>query len=43
MNVALKYASQAYVLDTGRLVASGTAAQLLARGDLQDIYLGKHA
>jgi len=42
MNVALKYASQAYVLDTGRVVASGTAAQLLARGDLQDIYLGKH-
>ena len=41
INVALKYASHAYVLDTGRVVAQGTAQALLARGDLQDIYLGK--
>lgn len=41
INVALKYASRAYVLDTGRVVAAGSADDLLARGDLQDIYLGK--
>ncbi|RMP67331.1 hypothetical protein ALQ18_03384 [Pseudomonas marginalis pv. marginalis] len=41
INVALNYASQAYVLDTGRVVLSGGAAELLARGDLHDIYLGK--
>jgi branched-chain amino acid transport system ATP-binding protein len=42
INVALKYASQAYVLDTGRVVLSGSAEELLARGDLHDFYLGKH-
>jgi branched-chain amino acid transport system ATP-binding protein len=41
ISVALKYASHAYVLDTGRVVAGGPAGELLARGDLQDIYLGK--
>ena len=41
INVALNYASQGYVLDTGRVVLSGSAAELLARGDLHDIYLGK--
>lgn len=40
-DVALTYASQGYVLDTGRVVLSGSAAELLARGDLHDIYLGK--
>ncbi|MGA8137466.1 MULTISPECIES: ABC transporter ATP-binding protein [Pseudomonas] len=42
INVALKYATQAHVLDTGRVVLSGTADELLARGDLHDFYLGKH-
>jgi branched-chain amino acid transport system ATP-binding protein len=42
INVALKYASHAYVLDTGRVVISGSASELLARGDLHDFYLGKH-
>jgi branched-chain amino acid transport system ATP-binding protein len=42
INVALKYASTAYVLDTGRVVLSGSASELLARGDLHDFYLGKH-
>src|SRR5476649_766764 len=42
INVALKYASHAYVLDTGRVVLSGSAEALLARGDLHDFYLGKH-
>ncbi|WP_460135433.1 ABC transporter ATP-binding protein [Pseudomonas sp. S1_E04] len=41
INVALTYASQGYVLDTGRVALSGSAAELRARGDLQDIYLGK--
>jgi len=40
-NVALNYASHGYVLDTGRVALSGSAAELLARGDLHDIYLGK--
>ncbi|WP_256262130.1 acyl-CoA synthetase [Pseudomonas costantinii] len=35
------YASQGYVLDTGRVVLGGSAAERLARGDLHDIYLGK--
>ena len=41
INVALTYAYQGYVLDTGRVALSGSAAELLARGDLHDIYLGK--
>ncbi|MBE8591441.1 ABC transporter ATP-binding protein [Pseudomonas sp. MAFF 301449] len=41
INVALTYASHGYVLDTGRVALSGSAAELLARGDLHDIYLGK--
>ncbi|NWA85714.1 ABC transporter ATP-binding protein [Pseudomonas sp. D2002] len=41
INVALNYASQGYVLDTGRVVLNGSATELLARGDLHDIYLGK--
>lgn len=41
INVALNYASQGYVLDTGRVALSGSAAELLARGGLHDIYLGK--
>lgn len=41
INVALSYASHGYVLDTGRVALSGSAAELLARGDLHDIYLGK--
>ncbi|BAQ74322.1 MULTISPECIES: ABC transporter ATP-binding protein [Pseudomonas] len=42
INLALKYASHACLLDNGRVALSGTAEQLLARGDLQDFYLGKH-
>lgn len=42
INLALKYASHAYLLDTGRVALSGSAEQLLGRGDLQDFYLGKH-
>ncbi|NCE87118.1 ABC transporter ATP-binding protein [Pseudomonas sp. Q1] len=41
INVALNYASQGYVLETGRVALSGSATELMARGDLQAIYLGK--
>ncbi|SDT03884.1 hypothetical protein [Pseudomonas trivialis] len=41
INGALSYASHGYVLDTGRVALSGSAAELLARGDLHAIYLGK--
>lgn len=41
INIALKHAAYAYVLDTGRVVAEGQAQALLEKGDLQDIYLGK--
>jgi branched-chain amino acid transport system ATP-binding protein len=40
--VTIKYASTACVLDTGRVVLSGSASELLACGDLHDFYLGKH-
>jgi branched-chain amino acid transport system ATP-binding protein len=39
-NLALRYADHAYVLETGRVVASGPAAELAARDDIKDIYLG---
>jgi branched-chain amino acid transport system ATP-binding protein len=39
-NLALRYADNAYVLETGRVVASGPAAELVARDDIKDIYLG---
>jgi branched-chain amino acid transport system ATP-binding protein len=38
--VGLRYADQAHVLDNGRVVASGLAADIFARGDIKDIYLG---
>lgn len=40
INVALHHAHRAYVLETGRVVLSGTASELLARDDLHEIYLG---
>jgi branched-chain amino acid transport system ATP-binding protein len=39
-SLALQYADHAYVLETGRVVASGPAAELAARDDIKDIYLG---
>lgn len=42
INVALKYASTAYVLDTGRVVLSGSSKALLTRGNLHDFYSGEH-
>jgi branched-chain amino acid transport system ATP-binding protein len=39
-NLALRYAHSGYILETGRVVASGTAAELLARDDVHEFYLG---
>jgi len=38
--MALRHADHGYVLENGRVVASGTAAELGARGDVQAFYLG---
>ncbi|WP_374265669.1 ABC transporter ATP-binding protein [Zoogloea sp.] len=38
--VALRHAHHAYVLESGRVVADGSAAELDARGDIHDLYLG---
>jgi len=42
-NLALRYAHHAYVLETGRVVASGAAAELAARDEIKNIYLGGSA
>jgi branched-chain amino acid transport system ATP-binding protein len=39
-NVALRVASHAYVMETGRVVLNGTAEQLLANADIKEFYLG---
>ncbi|MCB5184319.1 ABC transporter ATP-binding protein [Methylobacillus gramineus] len=39
--VALKHAHYGYVLETGKIVLSGTAQELLQNTALQDAYLGK--
>jgi len=36
----LKVVSRAYLLDAGRIVQSGTAAELLAAPEIQKAYLG---
>jgi branched-chain amino acid transport system ATP-binding protein len=41
--LALRYADHGYVLENGRVVAQGTAAQLRARPDVKDLYLGRGA
>jgi len=38
--VALRYADQAFVLETGRVALSGRAAELRAREDIKAFYLG---
>jgi branched-chain amino acid transport system ATP-binding protein len=38
--VALRHADHGYVLENGRVVASGTAAELSGRADVQEFYLG---
>ncbi|MBF0241124.1 MAG: ABC transporter ATP-binding protein [Desulfamplus sp.] len=39
-NLALKFAHRGYVLDTGEIVASGTASELLSNPDVKKAYLG---
>ncbi|MGV3549402.1 ABC transporter ATP-binding protein [Rhizobium sp.] len=39
-NLALRYADYAYILENGRVVLSGTAAELRERQDMHDFYLG---
>lgn len=43
INVALRHAHEGYVLDTGRIVLSGTAQELLEHGSLHEYYLGGKA
>jgi branched-chain amino acid transport system ATP-binding protein len=40
---ALAVADMAYILENGRVVASGTAAAIRARDDVQELYLGRGA
>ena len=39
--VALKMANRGYVLENGRLILEGTAAELLENKDVQRAYFGK--
>ena len=39
---ALKIASRGFILDCGQVVASGSPAELQAKGDIQAAYLGAH-
>ena len=40
INIALDYAQYAFVLENGRVVDEGSAAELAAREDIQNYYLG---
>lgn len=39
-NIALRYASHGYVLESGRVVLDGTSDQLLANDDVKEFYMG---
>ncbi len=41
--IALATADEAYVMELGRIVASGTAAELAAKSDVREFYLGRTA
>ena len=41
-NMALSVADRAYVLETGKVIISGTAAELHASEEIKDAYLGAH-
>ncbi|TBU87168.1 ABC transporter ATP-binding protein [Phytopseudomonas dryadis] len=43
INVALRHASYAYILENGRVVGEGGAAELASRDDIQHFYLGGKA
>jgi branched-chain amino acid transport system ATP-binding protein len=38
--IALRYAHKGYVLETGRVVAQGSASELRERDDIKELYLG---
>ncbi|MGY3610902.1 MULTISPECIES: ABC transporter ATP-binding protein [unclassified Bradyrhizobium] len=40
IHLVLRFADYGYVLENGRVVAYGTAAELSARGDVKEFYLG---
>jgi len=40
MNVALRHADRAYIIDSGKVSLSGTPAELRSRGNLHEFYLG---
>jgi branched-chain amino acid transport system ATP-binding protein len=42
-NLALRYASHGYILETGRLVMDGSTETLRANADIQEFYLGMSA
>ena len=42
-HLALRYATHAHVLENGRIVVSGAAAELAAREDIKNVYLGAAA
>jgi branched-chain amino acid transport system ATP-binding protein len=39
-NLVLRFADYGYVLENGRVAISGTAAELIARDDVKEFYLG---
>jgi branched-chain amino acid transport system ATP-binding protein len=41
-NMALSVADRAYVIETGKVILSGTAAELQASEEIKDAYLGGH-
>ena len=41
-NMALSVADRAYVIETGRVILSGTAEELYASDEIKDAYLGGH-
>jgi branched-chain amino acid transport system ATP-binding protein len=40
ITVSLKHAHRGYVIDNGRVALTGSASELLSRGNLHEIYLG---
>ena len=42
VNLAMKYADYCYILENGTVVVSGDAAELSARDDIKEFYLGSN-
>jgi len=41
--IALRYATEAHVLEHGRIAVSGSAAEVARRDDVKNIHLGNRA